>query len=109
MRGSDVASASVPACAWQDIATAPMDGTIIILFVGWAAAGCFAPDDCTDRYPWKFFDTDRDVPFINGAENATRHAPTHWMPLPPPPVSSGQNLADATQKSSAMPKEGSGK
>ena len=27
--------------------------------------------------------------------------PTHWMPMPPPPESSGQNLADAHQKPEA--------
>jgi hypothetical protein len=82
---------------WQDISSVPQDGTIVLLDVGWVAAGCWAPDDCMDRYPWKFFDTDRG-PIINGAEHATRHSPTRWQPLPAPSVGSQANLADATKE-----------
>lgn len=60
---------------WQDISTAPKDGTIVLVAVkdavfdawwneydGWV-------DGCTDRY-----------------EDLITYEPTHWMPLPLPPT-----------------------
>jgi hypothetical protein len=59
---------------WQDISTAPKDGTRILLFAnGRVSVGGFDPHwsgNC-----WVFID-----PRI-----ATGTGPTHWMPLPAPP------------------------
>ncbi|WP_082395487.1 DUF551 domain-containing protein [Sphingopyxis macrogoltabida] len=86
---------------WQDISTAPKDGTEfqaripgngednVIAWVddlidsngdycgGWAFTRDQEPPDCwTDGYCWAVNeDGDQSV------------QPTHWMPLPPPPVS----------------------
>jgi hypothetical protein len=66
---------------WQDISTAPKDGTWILL----VTAGS-------------------EPPFVgmwyqNGWDDGDFHSGmtgmTHWQPLPSPPVGSGQNLADA--------------
>lgn len=111
----EVASASVPACAWQDISTAPKDGTVVLLFcpqgdgrpgstfrvtVGnWEEhpGGTVVYRDMDGRY---IDQDDSDywegwVSFDGGFSEETM-MPTHWMPLPSPPVGSGQNLADAT-------------
>ena len=84
---------------WQPIATAPKDGTIIILSDGrWVHPGAWAPAVQGDSYPWIF------VEDLTGAghqpvgccdrEDASRievnawrdDGPSHWMPLPALPV-----------------------
>lgn len=75
------AAASPPAPAWQDIATAPKDGTLIVLWLGgvwnrpsfgkWLSV-INAPSD----YPALWYCSDgRCAPDV----------PTHWMPLPSAP------------------------
>ncbi len=54
---------------WQPIATAPRDGTRVLLWAGGlATAGVFDRDEWITDY-W-------------GREY---HQPTHWQPLPPAP------------------------
>lgn len=99
------AVAAYLAAGWQDISTAPKDGTHVLLF------GEQSRDDCGVRFKgefqstgyWDIFDdswcatgSHWDGPFMQ---------PTHWMPLGPPPVGSGQNLADANSKSPIQARE----
>jgi hypothetical protein len=62
---------------WMDIETAPRDGTAVLLF------GC--RQICVARYvehdiEWWHVDDNKFGPWpLRGP------APTHWMPLPPPP------------------------
>ena len=72
---------------WQLIETAPKDGTSILL--------CVAPfEPLVGRFDealgWVDFgadeyDNDRRELWIDSGE---KYAPTHWMPLPPPPAGS---------------------
>jgi len=84
-KDSFVASASVPASAWQDIATAPKDGTEVLI------TGFIWNDPVQGRW--------QQVAAWNGYEWATEqaplHPPTHWKPLDAPPEGSGRTLADA--------------
>lgn len=82
-----VAPASVPACAWQPIETAPKDWSDVLLH------DPNYPDDTRTVFEGFF---DKNAERWRDARNQ-RVEPTHWMPLPSPPVGSGQNLADATQ------------
>jgi len=83
--------------AWQPIETAPKTGGQEVLLwdgddvsvayysiVGWTgvAAGAVA-----------FWEERR-----GSVPDAIHVEPTHWMPLPKPPVSSGSQLADANKK-----------
>lgn len=70
--------------AWREIATAPMDGTEILLYEGGDAPRCVVGywdadtlngDDA--RPTWR--DSD------GGILDFAREPITHWMPLPPPP------------------------
>jgi hypothetical protein len=77
---------------WQDISTAPRDGTEIILFhpvAGVCAGFCPAPG-----FAWHVMDgsntsvgrkSGRSVPTLT----SFTHKPTHWMPLPAPPKEVG--------------------
>lgn len=58
---------------WQQIETAPRDGTEILIFTGF----CFYVVTYDDRFsaPWR----------IRDSEGLNDHVPTHWMPLPEPP------------------------
>jgi hypothetical protein len=79
------------ALAWQPIETAPKDGTPILI-----AGGTYADDwppganpfsgvtiasfdrmETADEFAWQGEKQAHDV--------YRYHAPTHWMPLPPPP------------------------
>ena len=71
---------------WQPIETAPKDGTSILL--------CVAPFEplvghFDEELGWvdfvDEFDNSRRALWI---ENGEQYAPTHWMPLPPPPAGS---------------------
>lgn len=71
---------------WDRIATAPRDGTMIMLAWGRDAVSCGAysrNDD--DLYPWKFLDSQGDgLPIFNGAIDGP-YGPTHWAPMPDAP------------------------
>lgn len=82
---------------WRPIENAPKDGTPVLVY---------APQGCTQ---WTMYtplwicrwDTGRHEGGAwteAGGELWTTCEPTHWMPLPQPPESSGQNLADAHSK-----------
>lgn len=58
---------------WQPIETAPKDGTEVLLFAGFDMGICFWREDET-MTGWTWGLGKR---FLN---------PSHWMPLPPPPV-----------------------
>lgn len=62
---------------WQPIETAPKDGSLILIYAKRGQAIGFW-DDC-----WKI-----DLEFVEweGAAWGTIYNPTHWMPLPEPPV-----------------------
>ena len=64
---------------WQDISTAPKDGTVVFLTDGeWlAGTGWFQEDS-----GWVFLDPTV-TGFLNGWSG--ENGPTDWMPLPKPP------------------------
>ncbi len=67
--------------AWQPIETAPMDGTKVLAWRrGEVATAYLVPrEDCE---MWCFGSTTAAEHYFPG------HQPTHWQPLPPPPISS---------------------
>lgn len=58
---------------WQPIETAPRDGTICL--VAEPSGFVHLAQWCADGY-WRYRVTDPDLQW----------KPTHWMPLPPPPI-----------------------
>lgn len=76
---------------WKPIETAPKDGTIILISrpnreamaAYWSQCPrAFAGTFSDANYPWVFLDeTNGTNAMMDGA-----HGPTHWMPLPAPPV-----------------------
>jgi len=65
---------------WQDIATAPRDGTVVLL----AAPGWDSP-----RTGWTFGRDDwQDCPYHHKGDQS--YIPTHWMPLPSLPREGGR-------------------
>jgi hypothetical protein len=81
---------------WQPIETAPKDGTFVMLFV---PNGQLETGPVTIGGYWKAVERSPDGRFKNGewtrfsgwlGSDADCHAswcdPTHWMPLPCPPV-----------------------
>lgn len=75
-----------PAPAWKPIATAPKDGTTILLWGPY----CTHPSPCEFQKGDWFVVVDgyRAVEYMGGfgTEYHTFQVPTHWMPLPAPPV-----------------------
>ena len=62
------------AAAWQPIATAPRDGTDIIVYRPTCKPNVYIPQVGTDYFN------------KSGWQNSTdADQPTHWMPLPDPP------------------------
>lgn len=79
--------------AWQPIATAPMDGTRIMLWRGFSAIGRWAEMVVAEWYDgaWTWPDDNPSThgewsedDLLDGYWSATGF--THWMPLPAPPV-----------------------
>lgn len=80
---------------WQPIETAPKDGSEILgyrddcgaLLMRWTSLGEFLTESELSEYDeettyqedWFYAD------FICGGRLENDQAPTHWMPLPPPP------------------------
>jgi len=65
------------ASQWQNISTAPRDGTVILLWAPawrWPSTGWTFADD-----PWQ------ECPYGGGKKE---WQPTHWMHLPQPPLTS---------------------
>jgi hypothetical protein len=111
-KGSLQPPASVPGeghgtgvVGWQPIETAPKDGTPVLAF-GFTAGEINGPGDCeaievaTYEGPggdWPGFDWS-----IAGDAYANWIAPTHWMPLPPPPAAS---VSMGTSRKASEPKD----
>ena len=87
-----------PEGSWRDIASAPKDGTMILLSDGkFVVPGAFCPSLHGEKYPWAFVEEFKDDPSgccqmeepYRLETNAWKEAgPTHWMPLPPAPSAS---------------------
>lgn len=90
----------LPSPTWQPIETAPKDGTA---FLGYLPADRFPAVCLWQAYePADAAEIGADGYWAFGEDligDVEGHAEvTHWMPLPPPPEGSGQNLADAHSK-----------
>ncbi len=77
------------ATEWQDISTAPRDGTEMLLF---EMVEMFEQDE---KQPYMFtgrFETEGNHAgsFVCLEYQAFKLNPTHWMPLPKPPVTEGE-------------------
>lgn len=73
---------------WQDISTAPKDGTLI--WVLWDGHNNQTGEPARYYYA-AFFDGDaeyEDLAWVD-CEGHQIDEPTHWMPLPPPPSTTG--------------------
>lgn len=70
--------------SWQLIETAPKDGTqILVCYTGYPqippkVVSWQKVPFCREREEWAFFEG----PAINGLD----HNPTHWIPIPPQPI-----------------------
>jgi len=66
---------------WQPIETAPKDGTLVLVFEAsqGVAVACQNGETWYLDVPWNAPDLSQDFSMY--------YAPTHWMPLPPPPTS----------------------
>jgi hypothetical protein len=79
---------------WQDISTAPKDGTRIILCVaGYLPDGSYvAYEPCCGQWfrdQWVSFDPEgvfESDDALNDYLGGTQYNPTVWMPMPRPPV-----------------------
>lgn len=78
---------TVSLSAWQDISTAPKDGCVVLLGNKYGAWVGQYVDRFTSGYkpenPWQFM-------MLNGSHlgKGASYVPTHWQPLPEPPVTS---------------------
>lgn len=69
---------------WQPIETAPKDGTVFL---------AYTVDEGIDFFHWQDLGGDSSAPvgwrsgFITVYREDDEEGPTHWMPLPAPPVS----------------------
>ena len=68
---------------WQDIDTAPKDGTVILLYAKpdvYAAMWC-ERGDRGGKFPWVILELNQHMI----TNRLLPHAATHWMPLPDKP------------------------
>lgn len=81
---------------WQDISTAPKDGTEVLIWCShcdsqilavWGCANHNCYDNCCAEAGGEDAPMWRDTFGLNDIED-NWHRPTHWMPLPPPPKDS---------------------
>ena len=92
---------------WQPIETAPKDGTEIlawrvdygVLVVRWTSAAAFMTTseieaECRDGADWVDIEDWFCADFIAGCRLEGSEAPTHWMPLPPPPDADNDQPVD---------------
>jgi len=70
----------VPVCQWREIATAPKDGRMILLF----PSRCWTDD--ADHGEVGYWDEDFQEWGGCGSRAEDYTGPSHWMPLPAPPV-----------------------
>ena len=80
---------------WQPIETAPKDGEHILVSFGtmgiWQVSWCapaWAEHDDKDSWIWCVDDNKHGPYALRGYNDEGPRAPTHWMPLPAPPVAS---------------------
>jgi hypothetical protein len=72
-----IALSSAPVAGeWQDISTAPMDGTWVLVWEDYGTNNKFSPADVA-RY---------DLGYWQNGEKARVHNATHWRPLPGRPI-----------------------
>lgn len=76
---------------WQDISSAPKDGTQILVFTQWAGDEIFSePFDSVQIAYWDEGNLTDDYWHRDaGWELEKIGEPTHWMPLPPAPQEKG--------------------
>lgn len=70
----------VPVCRWREIATAPKDADLILLYQAGEGVRAGYWDTITDPDRPHWFSPESQL--ITGGQVQ----PTHWMPLPAPPV-----------------------
>lgn len=106
------AAARQQAMAWQPIETAPKDGTEIlgwrkdcgILLVRWTNCESFMTDremeesglDDEAIFASDWFCAD----FVSGGRLEGSEAPTHWMPLPAPPLAANTEAKARAERTS---------
>jgi len=81
---------------WQPIETAPRDGTVFDVWLGDADASDvdFYCTPGTRRSPgWHWFN-DKFRPKVNSLQIPTFVTPTHWTPLPEPPVIANKRIEE---------------
>lgn len=61
--------------AWQDIETAPKDGTDVLAYQGWEGAHRILVMRWDEKGCWR-----------TNVHSFVRFDPTHWQPLPEPPA-----------------------
>lgn len=96
-------AAALPEPMWLPIESAPRDGTHVLIAFGQdhVSSGAYVAND-DDPFPWKFLDQQaQGFPIFNGARD-DKYGPTHWMPLPGPPLansaSGGSRARDASEE-----------
>lgn len=78
---------------WQDISTAPRDGTLILVSFGSKGVRAVSwghpwEDEVTPENGLWCVDDDKHGPYaLRGYNDDGPTAPSHWMPLPAAPVS----------------------
>jgi hypothetical protein len=79
---SQVAPEVAQPVAWQPIASAPKDGTRVILSWGTKAINGYFLDNSRSATPWAGWRVESMVVQPPGQ-------PTHWQPYPPPKITTG--------------------
>ena len=72
---------------WQPIASAPKDGTTVLVFNG-PNVGFYTPEGSMGTAVWReqaFPDAIESWCAADCCDGVTTYDPTHWMPLPEPP------------------------
>ena len=86
-----IAAWNTRASGWRDIASAPRDGTTVLLW------GLYQQEPCTALFRggqwipvWDGFSV---IEYMSdfGTDYKTIDVPTHWMPLPIPPTNGANN------------------
>lgn len=85
---SETAQAIAKANEWQDIASAPKDGTEILCWFGPRIGVKSASwTECASGFEIWCVDDNKFDPYpVRGYNDPF---PTHWLPLPPPPAKEG--------------------
>jgi hypothetical protein len=71
---------------WQDISTAPKDGTEVLIY---QAGQHFGYDYAIGKFSARW-DGDQEGGWCNRNSASRYNTPTHWMPLPSPPRYGGR-------------------